>query len=119
MDLIFMRDFRLEAKIGIYEHERVTTQPIALDLEFALPNTASFASGDVADTIDYGQVAERLRAELGERRFGLVEEMAEFIADMLLNEFGSPSVTVTVCKLGILKDVRQVGITIQRPRPTA
>jgi len=111
-----MRDLRLEAQIGIYKRERVTTQPISIDLDIGLPDARSFTSGKVSDTVDYGVVAERLREELSKRRFGLVEEMAEFIADMLLNEFRSPRVRVTVCKLGILKDVRQVGITIERPR---
>ena len=119
MDLIFMREIRLEAKIGIYRRERVTTQPITVDLDIAIPDDASFTSGKVADTVDYGVVAQRLREELDVRRFGLVEEMAEFIADMLLNEFRSPWVRVTICKQGILKDVRHVGITIERPRPKA
>lgn len=116
MDLIFMRDFRLEAMIGIYKRERVTTQPISIDLDIAVPDASSFTSGDVADTVDYGVVAQRLREELATRRFGLVEEMAEFIADMLLNEFRSPWVRVTLSKRGILKDVREVGIVIERPR---
>lgn len=116
MDLIFMRDIRLEAKIGIYQRERVTSQPVSIDLDIALPGAASFSSGDVADTVDYGVVAARLREELGTRRFGLVEEMAEFIADMLLNEFHSPWVRVSLSKRGILKDVREVGIVIERPR---
>lgn len=111
-----MREIRLEAKIGIYKRERVTTQPITIDLDIALPDDTSFASGKVTDTVDYGVVAQRLREELAERRFGLVEEMAEFIADMLLNEFRSPWVRITICKQGILKGVRQVGITIERPR---
>ncbi len=111
-----MRDIRLEAKIGIYQRERVTSQPISIDLDIALPGAASFASGNVADTVDYGVVAARLREELGARRFGLVEEMAEFIADMLRNEFHAPWVRVSLSKRGILKDVREVGIVIERPR---
>lgn len=116
MDLIFMRDIRLEAKIGIYQRERVTSQPISIDLDIALPGTDSFTSGKVSDTVDYGVVAARLREELDARRFGLVEEMAEFIADMLLGEFRSPWVRVSLSKRGILKDVREVGIVIERPR---
>jgi len=116
MNQLFLRDVRLEAKVGIYKRERVTSQPIALDLEIELPTDRVFATGKVADTIDYAVVVARLRAELEARRFGLVEELAEFIARLLLDEFGSPRVRVSIAKLGILKDVGRVGVTVERAR---
>jgi dihydroneopterin aldolase len=114
MDHLFLRDVRLEAKVGIYKRERSTTQPVALDLDIALPTERVFATGKVADTVDYAVLVGRLRAELGERRFGLVEELAAFVAQLVLDEFHSPWVRVSVAKLGILKDVRLVGVTIER-----
>jgi dihydroneopterin aldolase len=116
MNQLFLRDVRLEAKVGIYKRERVTSQPIALDLELELPSERVFATGKVTDTIDYAVVVARLRAELEARRFGLVEELAGFVAELLLDEFGAPRVRVSVAKLGILKDVGRVGITIERTR---
>jgi dihydroneopterin aldolase len=114
MDQLYLRDVRLEAKVGIYKRERGTTQPIALDLDIALPTERVFASGKVADTIDYAVLVGRIRAELAERRFGLVEELAAFVAALVLDEFHAPWVRVSVAKLGILKDVRLVGVTIER-----
>jgi dihydroneopterin aldolase len=116
MDQLYLRDVRLEAKVGIYKRERSTTQPIALDLDIALPSPRVFESGKVADTIDYAVLVARIRAELAERRFGLVEELAAFVAELVLDEFHSPWVRVGVAKLGILKDVRLVGVTIERSR---
>src|SRR5262245_42216985 len=116
MDLIFMRDIRLDAKVGIYKRETVTTQPISIDLDIELPDATAAHTGKVADTVDYAVVMSRLRKELGERRFGLVEEMAEFIATMLIEDFGSPRVKISIAKIGILKDVRQVGIVIERAK---
>jgi dihydroneopterin aldolase len=116
MDYIFLREIKLEAKVGIYRRERVTSQPIELDLDIALPSAAVFRTGKVADTIDYAVVVGRLREELAERRFGLVEELAEFIARLLAEEFHAPWVRVSVAKLGILKDVKHVGVTIERGR---
>ena len=116
MNQLFLRDIRLEAKVGIYKRERVTSQPIALDLEIELPTDRPFGTGKVADTIDYAVVIARIRTELEARRFGLVEELAEFIARLLLEEFGSPRVRVSIAKLGILKDVGRVGVTVERAR---
>jgi dihydroneopterin aldolase len=114
MDQLFLRDIRLEAKVGIYRRERNTTQPVSLDLDVALPTERVFASGKVADTIDYAALVGRIREELAERRFGLVEELAAFVAQIVLDEFHSPWVRVSVAKLGILKDARLVGVTIER-----
>lgn len=111
-----MRDIRLEAQIGIYPRERIVSQPVSIDLDIALPGAAAFTSGEVSDTVDYGVVVTRLRDELGARRFGLVEEMAVYIADLLTGEFRSPWVRVSLAKRGILKDVREVGIVIERSR---
>ena len=114
MDQLFLRDLRLEAKVGIYKRERGTTQPISLDLDIALPTERVFASGKVADTIDYAVLVARIRQELEARRFGLVEELAAFVAELVLEEFRSPWVRVSVAKLGILKEARLVGVTIER-----
>ena len=116
MDFVFVRDVRLEAQVGIYKRERVTSQPISLDLEIGLPSDQVFTSGKVTDTIDYAVVVERIGTELEARRFGLVEELASFIAQLLLDEFGTPWVRVSVAKLGILKNAGRVGVTVERSR---
>jgi len=116
MDTIFLRNVRLEAMVGIYRRERVTHQPIELDLDIALPSDAVFASGKVADTVDYAVVVKRIREALNTHRFGLVENMAEHIAKLVMDEFHSPRVRVSVTKLGILKDVGRVGVSIERSR---
>jgi dihydroneopterin aldolase len=116
MDAIFLRDVRLDAQVGIYRRERVTTQPITIDLDIALPTDRVFATGKVADTIDYAVVVGRLRHELEARRFGLVEELAGFIAQLVMDEFHAPWVRVSVAKLGVLKDAERVGVTIERAR---
>ena len=116
MDTIFVRELKLEAWIGLYRHEKIAPQTIELDLEIALPGDAAFASGRVQDTIDYGVAVERIRALLAAERFGLVESLAERIARLLIDDFGSPRVKVSIAKLGILRDAKRVGVSIERTR---
>ncbi len=114
MDTVFIRGLRVDALIGIYRRERTTTQPVEIDLDIALPNNRVFTSGKVSDTIDYAVVAERITGTLAQTRFGLVEEMAEAIANLLFKDFASPHVRITIAKLGILKNALKVGISIER-----
>ena len=114
MDIIFLREVRLDARIGIYKRERTITQTVELDLEIALPDARVFKSGKVADTIDYAVVIDRIRAVLVEQHYGLVETLAEHVADILLGEFHSPWVRVSIAKIGAQRDARRVGVVIER-----
>ncbi len=114
MDIIFLHDFRIELMIGIYEWERRMPQTVQLDLEIGLPGNRAGQTDRIEDTIDYGAVVNRLKTSIGERHFDLLEALAEHIAQVVRGEFGAPWVRVTVTKLGMLKDIRRVGLTIER-----
>lgn len=114
MDLIFLREIRLDARIGIYKRERTITQTVELDLEIALPSDRVFKSGKVADTIDYAVVIERIRAVLVEQHYGLVENLAEHVAQILMEEFHAPWVRVSIAKVGAQRSARRVGVVIER-----
>ena len=117
MDAILVRDLRVEALIGIHRRERHVQQTLSIDLDIGLPGTDVFASDKVADTIDYEQVALRIKALAGEKHYRLVETLADCIATMLTADFGAPWVKVSVAKIGILPNAKFVGVTIERRRP--
>ena len=111
-----MRDLRVEASIGIHKRERHVRQTLSIDLDIGLPGTAVFSSDKVADTIDYEQVALRIRDLAASQHFRLVETVAERVAALLMKDMGSPWCKVSVSKLGILANVKLVGVTIERGR---
>ena len=114
MDIIFLREIRLDARIGIYKREKTITQMVELDLDIALPDDRAFKSGKIADTIDYAVVIERVRAALVEQHYGLVENLAEHVAQMILKEFHAPWVRVSIAKIGAQRHARRVGVVIER-----
>lgn len=116
MDSIVFRDLRIEVLIGIHRREHHIPQTVSLDLEIGLPGEAVFASDRVADTIDYEQVALRIKALAATGHFRLVETFAERIARLLLDEFGAPWVKVNAAKIGILPNAKFVGVSIERKR---
>jgi len=116
LDTIFIRQLRLQAWIGLYRHEKIAPQTIEIDLEIAVPGEKVFQTGKVADTVDYGVVVEHLRALLSKERFGLVENLAEQVAETILADFKAPHVKVSITKLGVLREARHVGVAIERSR---
>ena len=118
MDAIVFRDLRVEALVGIHRRERHVLQTVSIDLEIGVPGATVFVSDKVADTIDYEQVALRIRALAASGHFRLVETFADRIATLLVNEFRAPWAKVSVAKVGILANAKYVGVTIERRRPT-
>jgi 7,8-dihydroneopterin aldolase/epimerase/oxygenase len=114
MDAILIRDLRVEALIGIHRRERHVQQTLSIDLDIGLPGTDVFASDKVADTIDYEQVALRIKALAAAQHYRLVETVADRIALLLTADFGAPWVKVSVAKIGILPNAKFVGVTIER-----
>ncbi|MCZ4304255.1 dihydroneopterin aldolase [Zoogloeaceae bacterium G21618-S1] len=113
MDFIFIEELRVEARVGIYPRERVASQTVELNLTFGVPDAAA-ERDDIADTIDYAQVIDRIREELAARHFNLIETLGEFVVALLFNEFNAPWVKLRIAKIGVMKGVRRVGVFIQR-----
>jgi 7,8-dihydroneopterin aldolase/epimerase/oxygenase len=116
MNTIFIHDFRVATKIGVYEWERKITQTIRLDLEIGLSSDAAFRSGELADAVDYAAVVERLRVFAANHPYPLLERFAEAVAQIILAEFAAQSVKVRVAKPSAIPGVRELGVAIERHR---
>jgi dihydroneopterin aldolase len=114
MDIIFLRELKIDMLIGIYERERRIPQTLQLDLEIGMPNTRACQSDDIQDALDYAEVARHIQTVLGSRHFNLLEALAEQIAQIILRDFNAPWVKVSVAKLAAIRNCKQVGICIQR-----
>jgi len=114
MDIIFLREFKLDIIIGIYDWERKVPQTIQLDLEIGLPSSRACETDNVEDTIDYAQIVARIQETLAAKPYSLVEALAEHVAKLVREEFGSPWVKVSVAKLGLIRGIKQLGVVIER-----
>jgi 7,8-dihydroneopterin aldolase/epimerase/oxygenase len=114
MDTIFISELRLEILVGIYDWEQQVPQKVQFDLEFALPDAKAAKSGMLTDTIDYAAVVARLEESLKGTHFGLLEKLAEHVADLVMRDFKAPWIRVSVTKLAALKNVKRLGVTIER-----
>jgi dihydroneopterin aldolase len=114
MDIIFLRELKIETLIGVYEWEKRVPQTLQIDLEIALPHSHACQSDDINDALDYADIVRDIQAALASRHFNLLEALAETIAQMLLNDFKAPWVKVGVAKLNAIRGSRMVGISIER-----
>ena len=114
MDIIFISDLRLDILVGVYNWERTVPQTIQFDLEIGIPDIGRPRGDRIAETIDYSKVVARIAASLADTHFMLVERLAEHVAQLVMTEFKSPWVKVSVTKLAAIKGVKRLGVTIER-----
>ena len=114
MDIIFVAELKIETLIGIYEWEKTVAQTIQLDLEVGLRGEHATKSGKIGDTIDYSRVVARIERLFKEEHFLLLEKAGEAIADTIMREFKTPWIKVSIAKLAPLRNVKKLGVVIER-----
>lgn len=119
MDIIFLRDLRIDTVIGIYDWERGIRQTVVLDLEMGADVARAATTDHIDDTLNYKAVAKRLIEFVEGSSFQLVETLAEQCAGIILDEFDVPWVRLTVNKKGAVRAARDVGVIIERGKSVA
>ena len=114
MDIVYIRDLRIDTVIGIYEWERRVRQTVALDLEMAADVQRAAATDNIADALNYKAVAKRIIAFVEASQFQLVETLAERVTEIVMTEFGVPWLRLRLNKEGALRGARDVGVVLER-----
>jgi dihydroneopterin aldolase len=114
MDLIFIRELRISTIVGDYRRERSNPQPLLFDIELAIPAATVYNTDKLVHTVNYAAVAAYVQKECDTHRFKLLERMADHLACGIITEFRTPYVKLAVAKLGIIKNIRQVGVRVER-----
>lgn len=114
MDRITIKDLEVFYKVGVPDEERRAPQRLLLTVELEHDFAAAAKSDDLAATINYFAVSQRL-LKFGEgREWKLIETLAVEIAETILKEFAPTAVEVEVKKF-IIPQARYVSVrTIRR-----
>jgi len=114
MDIVYIRELKVETVIGIFDWERKIRQTVSMDIEMATDIAAAAASDSIEDALDYKAVAKRLISFVEGSDFQLVETLSEKVCEIVLNEFNVAWVKLQLSKPGAIKGSRDVGIIIER-----
>lgn len=117
-DQISITGIRGMGRHGVFEHERAKGQEFLVDVELSVSTRSAASSDDLADTVDYGAVAQAVHALVVGPPVDLIETLAEHIAAACLSFAGVQSVVVTVHKPHAPIDVPfgDVAVQIERSR---
>ncbi len=103
---VFVRGLRLEAGIGVHDHELGRLQPLVIDVSLELEPAPIER---LADTINYETVAAAARAIAAAGHVGLVETFAERLGAACLSDSRVRRCTVRIEKPGALDGAAAAG----------
>lgn len=117
-DRIFIRDLKVEARVGLTDEERSRPQGITINIEMVADLRAAGESDDISHTVDYGEIAIAAAELARDTEVKLLETLAERIAARITASEGVEMVTVEIAKDGppIPERLRDVGVRIERRR---
>lgn len=116
-DRVVLSGLRVRGFHGVLPAEREQGQDFLVDAVLELDLRPAAASDALADTVDYGQLAQRLAAVVAGPPVDLVETLAERLAEVCLADPRVRCAQVTVHKpsapVGL--PVTDVAVTVSRP----
>lgn len=118
MDFVVLRGIRAVGLHGVLAEEQSRAQPFEVDVSVGLDLSAAAASDDLADTIDYGALAEQVAGVITGESHRLLERVAGRVAELVLADPRVGEVVVSVRKLRppVAVDLAHAEVTITRSR---
>jgi 7,8-dihydroneopterin aldolase/epimerase/oxygenase len=116
MDIVFIKQLQVDTVIGVYDWEKTMQQSLFLDLALTCDQRAAAAADNIRLALDYAVIAEKVSQLITAQPIELIETVAERVAAMLLAEFTTSQVEVTVSKPGAIPQAQTVGVRIVRSR---
>jgi dihydroneopterin aldolase len=117
--VIQVRGLRALGTHGVLAEEQSRAQPFEVDLDVAVDLSGAALTDDLADTVDYGDLAQSVERVVATERFALIERLAGRIAEVVLgSDERITSATVTVRKLRppIPVQLDHVAVVVTRAR---
>ena len=95
---VSIRGLTVSAVIGVYDWEREVEQVLTFGVDLAADVSRAAGNDDVADAVDYSQVAATVTRVVRDGRFQLIETAVERVAERVLADYPVGWVRVEVAK---------------------
>lgn len=85
-DRIELRGLRVRGNHGVFDHERADGQDFFIDITLWLDLRVAATSDDLADTVDYGALAQLAADIVGGEPRNLIETVGAEIAEKIMDD---------------------------------
>ncbi|MDH5681216.1 MAG: dihydroneopterin aldolase [Spirochaetota bacterium] len=85
--IIRIKNLHLKGIIGIYEQEKLEPQDIVVNVEMDVDVQKAVISDNIADTIDYDGITERITELVAGSEYNLLETLAQKMLDIVMEDY--------------------------------
>ena len=114
--IIRVKDLRLRTIIGFKEWEREKKQNIVINITIVTDAEAAATTDDISDSIDYKELTKRVISAVEATDFNLLERLADFILDIVMEYALIIEATVEIDKPVALRFADSVSVELTRKR---
>lgn len=107
-----LNGIEVDCVIGDLPEERNRLQRLKVDAALEIPDAAAL-SDDLADTVDYAALAERIRATLVEAKCRMIERAAYLAAQVCRGDARVISAEVRVTKTGAVEGLGSASAVVK------
>lgn len=117
-DRIELRGLKVRGQHGVFDHERANGQDFVVDITVWIDLAGASASDELADTYDYGALAQLAADVVAGPARNLIETVGAQIADEVMDDERVHAVEVVVHKpqAPILQQFADVAVVVRRSR---
>ena len=115
-DKVLINNLTVDAILGILPQERIQTQQVVINLTIFTDTQPAAKSQNIADTLNYAELASQAAQLTIEGEYRLIESLVEDLAALALDHSTAKAVTVRVEKPQAVSDAESVGVEIYRHR---
>lgn len=113
-DKIFIRQLVFDAILGILPAEREQPQTVTVDITVFTNTQPAAKSQDIADTLNYADLAEQVMELTVDGKYLLIETLVEDLAALCLRQPHAGAVKIRVEKPQAVAAAHAVGVEIYR-----
>ncbi|MFT5297671.1 MAG: dihydroneopterin aldolase [Colwellia sp.] len=114
MDKVHIQGLSIQTTIGFFEWEKQIKQTLVIDLAMGW-NTALAAENDeLAKTLDYAEISEKIAEFANNNPVDLIETLAERLAKFLMDTYHIPWLKLKVAKPNAVHNALTVAVEIER-----
>jgi len=114
--VVRIKNLRLRAIIGVNEWERLSRQELVVNIEAEMDGTKAALTDDINDAVDYSALQRNLATKVEASQFFLLEKLADFILNIVMEDSRIVRAMVEVDKPHALPFADSVSISVSSQR---
>jgi 7,8-dihydroneopterin aldolase/epimerase/oxygenase len=114
---LFLRDFEVQARIGVHDFELTAPQRLLINVDLYVPLTQTLPTHDqIHDVVDYDFIRDVVRTRIAKGHINLQETLCDDVLATLLEHPLVRAARVSSCKPDVYPDCAAVGVEVFRQK---